>query len=205
VVPTTECVPGFQRVCRWSGYLDDEVDGPNDEAYEFELIADFLGDPRYPGVCEKPEAIECVLAKDHSVPASMTTQSFQCSTDLGLACFDRDDQVCPDYAIRVHCCSEEMVVCGSTEVPPPESTTLGVVTESTTPEAITVESTPPEETTIATTQPLSTTPEPTTTEEPQTTVCVPGYKEVCEWTPYYDDSDSPHGDFEVLGDLRHPK
>ena len=31
--------------------------------------------------------------------------------------------------------------------------------------------------------------------------CVPHRKTICKWTPYYDDSDSPHGDFEVLGDL----
>lgn len=162
-----ECVPGVYKTCEWSQYLNDDINGvPLNPSYEFELIQDFVSSGLYDDVCETPEAIECVLARDHSISFNMTTQDVQCTPNLGLMCYNSEAQSCLDYAIRIQCCQQKHVVCGSTESPsttiqptvPEESTTelSTVPAESTTVESTTLEQ---ETTTVL---PSTTTVQPTT-------------------------------------------
>ncbi|XP_050813146.1 mucin-5AC-like [Gopherus flavomarginatus] len=153
VTPTTSvCV---REVCQWSQWYDMSYPGSGINDGDFETF-DNLRAKGYK-VCKAPKAVECRSEKSPNTPLSELEQKVECSTTMGLICYNKDQHqmVCDNFQIKILCCS--FVPCEYTTpatTTPAETTTS--ITKTTTSET-TVTSIPT--TTIA----LPTTTEPKTT------------------------------------------
>ena len=137
----TECVPRYVEECKWTNWLDDDINGQKaiDNSYEYELINDLklLYD-----FCERPSDIICALKHNKVLSSSDAGQKTSCSKTDGLRCLhveqEGENPKCYDYVVRLLCC--EIIHYGC---------------EPSTPE--------PSTTPVPSTTPLVTTPFPTTT------------------------------------------
>ncbi|XP_038045146.1 mucin-5AC-like [Patiria miniata] len=140
---TTACVPRYERVCTWTDWLDDEVDGKKvvDFNYEFELIDDLR---QLYDICETPSDIRCAMKSNKDIPSSSTGQQVNCSRVDGLRCFHADHadlfpSRCFDYVIRLECCQDVPYGCELT-TPLPSTTVAPTNTPLTTTAPSTTES-----------------------------------------------------------------
>ncbi|XP_041485715.1 integumentary mucin C.1-like [Lytechinus variegatus] len=205
---TTECVPGEQRTCVWTAWINDDsgqIQSESAPAEEVELLEDARHFPGFPRVCDV-FAIQCRTVDTH-VMWNETDDAVTVDVNTGLRCINiLGRPVCRDYECRWMCCSWHTVTCT-----PPGTTTEGTTT---TPETTTVTTTP-ETTTVTTTTPETTTRTTTTVTSPEpppstTTECVPGEQRTCVWTAWINDDSgqiqsesAPAEEVELLEDARH--
>nr|XP_032644685.1 mucin-5AC isoform X2 [Chelonoidis abingdonii] len=153
VTPTTSvCV---REVCQWSQWYDVSYPGSGINDGDFDTF-DNLRAKGYK-VCKAPKAVECRSEKFPNTPLSELEQKVECSTTMGLICYNKDQHqmICDNFQIKILCCS--FVPC---EYTTPATTTPA---ETTTP----ITKTTTSETTVtsisSTTTALPTTTEPKTT------------------------------------------
>ncbi|KAM9149379.1 mucin-5AC-like [Pangshura tecta] len=153
VTPTTSvCV---REVCQWSQWYDVSYPGSGINDGDFDTF-DNLRAKGYK-VCKAPKAVECRSEKFPNTPLSELEQKVECSTTIGLICYNKDQHqmICDNFQIKILCCS--FVPCEYTT----PATTAPVETTTPITKTITPETTV---TSIAsTTTALPTTTEPKTT------------------------------------------
>ncbi|XP_030416500.1 mucin-5AC [Gopherus evgoodei] len=155
VTPTTSvCV---REVCQWSQWYDMSYPGSGINDGDFETF-DNLRAKGYK-VCKAPKAVECRSEKFPNTPLSELEQKVECSTTMGLICYNKDQHqmICDNFQIKILCCS--FVPC---EYTTPATTTPAETT-------ISITKTTTSETTV-TSIPSTTTALPTTTEPKTTTL-----------------------------------
>ncbi|KAG6931053.1 mucin 5B, oligomeric mucus/gel-forming, partial [Chelydra serpentina] len=130
VTPTTPvCV---REICQWSQWYDVSYAGSGINDGDFDTF-DNLRAKGYK-VCKAPKAVECRDEKFPNTPLNELEQKVECSTTMGLICYNKDQQqkICDNYQIKILCCS--FVPC---EYTTPATTTpveTTPVTKTTTPE-----------------------------------------------------------------------
>uniref|UniRef100_A0A452J1B5 Uncharacterized protein n=1 Tax=Gopherus agassizii TaxID=38772 RepID=A0A452J1B5_9SAUR len=165
VTPTTSvCV---REVCQWSQWYDMSYPGSGINDGDFETF-DNLRAKGYK-VCKAPKAVECRSEKFPNTPLSELEQKVECSTTMGLICYNKDQHqmICDNFQIKILCCS--FVPCEYTTpaTTTPADTTISI-TKTTTSETTVTKRTPVTTTsTISTTLPTTTTVETTTSEATQ--------------------------------------
>ncbi|XP_018112525.2 mucin-5B-like [Xenopus laevis] len=189
---TTLCVV---EQCEWSEWFNVSdpatQNGDDDESYE-----NIRGNGY--NICENPKDIYCEADNSSTAPLDLTTYNIICNVSIGLLCYQQSsDAPCPNYQIKVLCCS--FVPCEyltSTE-------TTTTETPSTTSNLTTTKAE------IMTTKTSARTPISITQRQPYSSVsyttsvfCTPG----CRWTQWFNrNSPSPGlsgGEFETLKDIQ---
>ncbi|XP_075568552.1 mucin-2 [Pelecanus crispus] len=158
--------PCFELICSWTEWFDVSNPDKDDGDYEtYNKIRKEHGSK----ICEAPEKIECRAKDKPDVSLEELGQKVECNIAYGLICKNEEQdatiwRLCYNYEIRVNCCQQHPIPCG-TSTPSPTPTATSTTTSTTVPITTTVR-----QTTAITTTPI---PTPTITNEFTPSVTTP--------------------------------
>ncbi|XP_031240817.1 mucin-5AC [Mastomys coucha] len=100
-VPTSGC----REKCFWSPWMDVSHPGRGIDSGDFDTLENLRAHGYQ--ICPVPKAVECRAEASPEVPLQELQQHLQCSTTVGLICYNSDQLsgLCDNYQIKVQCCN----------------------------------------------------------------------------------------------------
>ncbi|GAB1292920.1 Mucin 5, subtypes A and C, tracheobronchial/gastric [Apodemus speciosus] len=102
---STVTTSGCQEECLWSPWMDVSRPGRGIDSGDFDTLENLRAHGYQ--ICQVPKAVECRAEDSPEVPLHMLQQHLECSTTVGLTCYNRDQEsgLCDNYQIKVQCCT----------------------------------------------------------------------------------------------------
>ncbi|XP_052028799.1 mucin-5AC [Apodemus sylvaticus] len=102
---STVTTSGCQEECLWSPWMDVSHPGRGIDSGDFDTLENLRAHGYQ--ICQVPKAVECRAEDSPDAPLHELQQSLECSTTVGLTCYNRDQEsgLCDNYQIKVQCCT----------------------------------------------------------------------------------------------------